>query len=710
LTAAALFVGGLAAPPAAADEISSLRGKSPNLPDFGDIVANRSNLRILGKALFWDATVGSDGFACATCHFHAGADIRIDNQFNPGGKDSNTFEFDHDHEVNQTATADQFPFFRLDPNTPLNESELRNPDNVILDGDDRFSSNGTFEGNFIANQNLEDQSFDDDCEIQIGQIHSNFQIQGNNGEGTLATRKVEPRQTPTVVNAVFNFRQFWDGRANNIFNGVDPFGERTNKAGIGGVLKLENGQIEREILKIRHASLASQAVGPVLSTFEMSCADRPFAFVGRKILSQIALEKQKVDPTDSVFRTSGVVNTGGNGLTVNYAALVQAAFNPKYWDDDRPLHVVRDYDPNSGTGNFEILEPGDANYNPDLGFTLIEQNFPLFWGLALHEYQASLISDASDFDRNRLSAAARRGKSVFENEGKCTACHDGPLLSGAAITDQDNDVLIEAMFLATEIGNQGSEQFAALYDGSFYNIGVSPTSEDLGLGDVDPYGNPLSFTRQANSGNIVDERILDKNNDGQITVADDVVTIEDANELVNPDGTFLGSRDAVDGAFKTPILRNVGTTPPYMHDGSLANLDQVIEFYNRGGNRLRTPNDSSTEDTTGFGPNDRNLDADIGVLDLTEQQKSDLKAFMLSLTDSRVLCHRAPFDHPELDMYLGHEGAINAERGAPRAEDVEKVLPAVGARGYSRSKCLPNTGDLFGEMQAKFNALLEDDN
>ena len=145
LTAAVMLMGSVVAPPAAADEISSLRGKRPNLPDFGDIVANRTNLRILGKAWFWDATVGSDGFACATCHFHAGADIRITNQYNPGGTDSNTFQFDNDHEVNQTATADQFPFFRLDPNTPLNESDLRNPDNVILDGDDRFSSNGTFD-------------------------------------------------------------------------------------------------------------------------------------------------------------------------------------------------------------------------------------------------------------------------------------------------------------------------------------------------------------------------------------------------------------------------------------------------------------------------------------------------------------------------------------------------------------------------------------
>lgn len=40
-------------------------------------------------------------------------------------------------------------------------------------------------------------------------------------------RKVEPRHTLTTINAAFNFRNFWDGRANNRFNGFDPFGSRS---------------------------------------------------------------------------------------------------------------------------------------------------------------------------------------------------------------------------------------------------------------------------------------------------------------------------------------------------------------------------------------------------------------------------------------------------------------------------------------------------
>jgi cytochrome c peroxidase len=46
----------------------------------------RKALVALGKALFWDMQVGSDGQACATCHFHAGADNRTKNQISPGLK------------------------------------------------------------------------------------------------------------------------------------------------------------------------------------------------------------------------------------------------------------------------------------------------------------------------------------------------------------------------------------------------------------------------------------------------------------------------------------------------------------------------------------------------------------------------------------------------------------------------------------------------
>ncbi len=67
------------------------------------------------------------------------------------------------------------------------------------------------------------------------------------------------------------------------------------------------------------------------------------------------------------------------------------------------------------------------------------------------------------------------------------------------------------------------------------------------------------------------------------------------------------------GAFKTPTLRDVARTPPYMHDGSLATLDEVIRFYDEGGK-----------------PNPQ-LDPEIRKLHLTPAEKAALRAFLFTL-------------------------------------------------------------------------------
>ncbi len=79
-------------------------------------------------------------------------------------------------------------------------------------------------------------------------------------------------------------------------------------------------------------------------------------------------------------------------------------------------------------------------------------------------------------------------------------------------------------------------------------------------------------------------------------------------------GRFEVSKNEVDrGAFKTPTLRNVATTGPYMHDGSLATLEEVVEFYNRGGGK-GTRSDLVFE------------------LTLTDAEKRDLVAFLKTLS------------------------------------------------------------------------------
>lgn len=81
-------------------------------------------------------------------------------------------------------------------------------------------------------------------------------------------------------------------------------------------------------------------------------------------------------------------------------------------------------------------------------------------------------------------------------------------------------------------------------------------------------------------------------------------------------GRYFPNSTVLRYAFKTPTLRNVARRPPYMHDGSLATLADVIELYDRGG--IDRPSRSR----------------DIRPLNLSQAEKADLIAFLESLNDS----------------------------------------------------------------------------
>lgn len=77
------------------------------------------------------------------------------------------------------------------------------------------------------------------------------------------------------------------------------------------------------------------------------------------------------------------------------------------------------------------------------------------------------------------------------------------------------------------------------------------------------------------------------------------------------------------GKFRTPSLRNLVFTAPYMHNGSLATLEDVVEFYNSGAIRNFPADELITKHTTGLG--------------LTTDEKADLVAFLKTITDSTLL-------------------------------------------------------------------------
>jgi cytochrome c peroxidase len=603
--------------------LQSMKGIRPKEPrDLGTIVRDRKAAIALGKALFWDVQAGSDGQACASCHAHAGADDRTTNQLSPGlnniagGNKSQTFDpvaSKGKGGPNYTLTAKDFPLHQLsdvnDPNSP-----------VVFDSDDVVSSQGTVRRLFVSTKSDDGrETCTDESDIFIAEKKT--------------IRRVPPRNTPTNINAVFFDRLFWDGRANNTFNGVSPFGPRDTAATV--LEHQANGQLREVQIRLENAALASQAVGPILSGFEMSCEGRTLPDVGHKLLQLRALSLQDVAVDDSVLGVLSTKKTEKNdsdkakaekakakGLTATYEDLVKQAFVPKYWD---------------------------ATGKPAKGYSQMERNFSLFWGLSIMMYEATLVSDDApidrylDGDKTALTPQQIYGKSLFEGQAGCINCHHGPAISGAAFSfakEANETNPIERMAM-----NDGR---IALYDNGYYNIGVRPTVEDRGVGGDDPWGNPLSLAREA------------KRAAGGIP-APESLRFDNARFLLNrgtPPG--VGEREATDGCFKTPSLRNVELTGPYFHNGGQATLEQVLDFYNRGGDRrggtLLTFDGEQIvtgADSTALGDNQSNMGADMQRLFLTPQGKAAIIAFLKSFTDERVRWEKAPFDHPSIDLPNG---------------------------------------------------------
>jgi len=560
---------------------------------------------------------------------------------------------------------------------------------VLFDTNDAAASAGTFAGTFTAVAKTADHT--EKCTTRA---FDEFHISAIGASKTLLTRHVEPRNTPSVINAIFNIRQFWDGRANMDFNGSNPFGPRDTSARMV-IFDSAKGTSSLQPFLLSGASLASQAVGPVLSDFEMSCSNRGFADLGRKLLSRTPLDSQAIDANDSMFGQSAEfgdlravdAQTGiGRGLDPKYSYinLIKQSFDSRYWADSRKWSVVN---------NKLVADPVN-------GHTQLELNFGMFWGVAIMLYEATLISDDSPFDRfmdnggvypiTGFGSAEIRGLGVFGNEGSCTHCHTGPAFSSAAVG-------INHLFENNQVERmQMADGGIALYDNGFYNTGVRPTREDPGVGGVDPFGNSFSFTRE-----FVANPFFPQPDNYQVDPCKWIVPFPTACAVLPDNFGPLTARVAIDGSFKTPILRNVALTPPYLHNGGQGTLAQVVEFYSRGGDQRPV----TSGDTSGSGPlgedplsvpaSGSNLHPMISNLKLTVQQRSDLVAFLKSLTDDRVRCHAAPFDHPELTVSNGaNPAAALAIDG--KAADITLTVAATGQYGLAADKCakMPNDGSV----------------
>lgn len=188
---------------------------------------------------------------------------------------------------------------------------------------------------------------------------------------------------------------------------------------------------------------------------------------------------------------------------------------------------------------------------------------------AIAAFERTQYSGNSPFDRylagdfQTISDSAKRGWALFQGKGRCSSCH---------------------------AFNSVSPLFS---DQKFHNIGIAAHKQDF-----------AQLARKAF--NIIKM--------GDIKQIDELALQTNYSEL----GRFLVTKNPSDiGAFKSETLRNIGITAPYMHDGSLATLWDVIDHYNKGG--VQNP----------F------LDGGMQRLGLSEKEIDDLVAFLFTLTDDR---------------------------------------------------------------------------
>jgi cytochrome c peroxidase len=179
---------------------------------------------------------------------------------------------------------------------------------------------------------------------------------------------------------------------------------------------------------------------------------------------------------------------------------------------------------------------------------------------AIASFERTVVSGNSKVDRflagdkGALSEAGQRGWVLWNGKARCNTCH--------------------------ALG----ESTPNLTDNKFHNIGVAAKNRDF-----------AALARRA----------------AAVTDAAELAFHPEFTEL----GRFVVTRQPKDiGAFKTPGLRDIALTAPYMHDGSEATLLDVVNFYDRGGE-----------------PNPY-LDGGIVPLKLTDPEKQDLVTFMESLT------------------------------------------------------------------------------
>jgi len=286
------------------------------------------------------------------------------------------------------------------------------------------------------------------------------------------------------------------------------------------------------------------------------------------------------------------VSKGFNDLTGTRNAptvLNSAYMTSMFWDGREP-----DLEGQSKQPPINPVEGGLANHQPILdvvqGDKSYAKSFKKVFGVragditmlhvsrAIASFERTVVAGNSPFDRyyyasqdDAITDQQLQGLTLFTGKGRCVSCHS-------------------------------IEQTQALFtDNRFHNIGVGFKRIQGKEAET-----AAQFQQIKRDGADVDVVVLTQQNLselGRFAVTDNITEV---------------------GAFKTPTLRNIELTGPYMHDGSIETLEDVIDFYNNGG-RVE-----ESDALSGF------LSGGIRPLDLSDAEKDALVAFLKALTSPNL--------------------------------------------------------------------------
>lgn len=433
---------------------ASPAGKRPKYalrrPDLSEFIADPDAAVALGKALFWDMQAGSDfkrkaettpamGTACASCHYRFGADARDKHTYSVAYQTWRQFTVDRTP-AGQTAPPPELSrpgdrpaykpsftqrFFDFTPETKLDFSWFTDPvgaPSPIRPGlrqHEIVGSQGITLKRFLGVTTAQNKTASTEIPGKI--LFPN----GANGfqrrvdmfrSGDNRTRQVTQRNSPSVINAVFNDRQFHDGRAESTFNGFSVFGDYDTDAVLKKAHRDKDGNWTTTTLPVRigipNASLASQAVGPIVNEVEMSYLGRTFHDLALKLLDANLLAAQTFPDDDSELSY-----LKQHALT-SYKELIKRAFREEWWREEAIVTDFPLFARLQGGLRSSEATTAFAKAMKDRNGTLMINNFSLYWGLSVMLYQSTLISNESAFDkmmRGDESGVAAKWAEVADN-------------------------------------------------------------------------------------------------------------------------------------------------------------------------------------------------------------------------------------------------------------------------------------------------------